>query len=200
LEGNTGTCSKPTTSKTKTLEIMANRAPPLDPLVHSIRDLETQGSSRLPQEYRSYYNGGSMDMITYSAPTFPVPGRHPNSLAYRLQDNVSAFDRYKILPRILRNVSNLNTSTQLFGTTVAFPCGLSPSAMHCLAHPDGEVATSRAAAKIGVPMALSSYSTTSLEDVKAEGRGNPYMMQMCVLKDRSITTQLLQRAESKQQK
>jgi len=68
--------------------------------------------------------------------------------------------------------------------------------MHRLAHPDGEVATSRAAASTGIPMALSSYSTTSLEDVKAEGNGNPYMMQMCIVRDRSITLQLLQRAES----
>lgn len=68
--------------------------------------------------------------------------------------------------------------------------------MQCLAHPDGELATSRAAASIGVPMCLSSYSTTSLEDVKAQSDGNPYMIQMCVVKDRSITLQLLQRAES----
>lgn len=69
--------------------------------------------------------------------------------------------------------------------------------MHRLAHPDGEIATSRAAAKMGIPMALSSYSTTSLEEVKAEGNSNPYMMQMCVVRDRSITIQLLERAESK---
>ncbi|KAL1595396.1 hypothetical protein SLS59_008328 [Nothophoma quercina] len=67
--------------------------------------------------------------------------------------------------------------------------------MHCLAHPDGEKATSRAAAKMGVPMALSSYSTTSLEDVIAQSTGNPYMMQMCIVKDRNITMQLLKRAE-----
>lgn len=71
--------------------------------------------------------------------------------------------------------------------------------MHRLAHPDGEIATSRAAAKMGIPMALSSYSTTSLEDVIAQGKGNPYMMQMCIVKDRSITSQLLKRAERKYQ-
>ncbi|EKG16408.1 FMN-dependent dehydrogenase [Macrophomina phaseolina MS6] len=67
--------------------------------------------------------------------------------------------------------------------------------MHRLAHPDGELATSRAAAKMNVCMGLSSYSTESLENVAAQGCGNPYVMQMCVLKDRSITLQLLQRAE-----
>lgn len=45
-------------------------------------------------------------------------------------------------------------------------------------------------------MGLSSYSNYSLEDVAAQGSGNPYAMQMCVLKDRSLTLQLLERAES----
>jgi (S)-2-hydroxy-acid oxidase len=50
---------------------------------------------------------------------------------------------------------------------------------------------------MNIAMALSSYSTTSLEDVKAQGSSNPYMMQMCVVRDRRITLQLLDRAESK---
>ena len=58
-------------------------------------------------------------------------------------------------------------------TQIALPLGFSPSAMHCLAHPDGEKATSRAAAKMNIPMALSTYSTTSIEDVKQEGGDNP---------------------------
>lgn len=45
-------------------------------------------------------------------------------------------------------------------------------------------------------MGLSSYSNYALEDVAAQGTGNPYVMQMCVLRDRSITVQLLERAES----
>lgn len=72
---------------------------------------------------------------------------------------------------------------------------LSPSAMHKLATPLGEVATSRAAAKMNVPMCLSSYANTSLEEVIEQGNGNPYMMQMCVVKNRSVTKQLLDRAE-----
>jgi (S)-2-hydroxy-acid oxidase len=60
-----------------------------------------------------------------------------------------------------------------------------------------ELATSRAASKMGIPMVLSSYSTTPLEDVIAQGTGNPYMMQMCIVKERNITVQLLKRAESK---
>lgn len=80
---------------------------------------------------------------------------------------------------------------------ISFPVGFSPSAMQRMAHPVGEMGTSRAAAKMGIAMCLSSYSTTSLEDVIAASTGNPYMMQMCVVKDRSITLQLLKRAEGK---
>lgn len=76
------------------------------------------------------------------------------------------------------------------------PLGFSPSAMHRLAHPDGELATSRAAASHNIAMALSSYSTKSLEDVKAQGASNPYAMQLCVLRDRSTTKQILERAEA----
>lgn len=69
--------------------------------------------------------------------------------------------------------------------------------MHRLAHPDGELGTSRAAAKMGICMGLSSYATESLEDVIAQGKGNPYMMQMCVLRDRPTMLQILERAEGR---
>lgn len=111
-------------------------------------------------------------------------------------DNEKAFDRYKIRPRVLKDVSNLDTSTEIFGAKVTFPFGFSPAATHKLAHPEGEVATSRAAAEIGIPMALSAYATCSLEDVIAEEKGNPYIMQFSILKNRAISQQILERAES----
>lgn len=77
------------------------------------------------------------------------------------------------------------------------PLGFSPAAMHKLAHPDGERAASRAAAKMNICMALSSYATESLENVAAEGHGNPYAMQLCVLRDRPTTIQMLERAEGR---
>jgi len=68
--------------------------------------------------------------------------------------------------------------------------------MHQLAHPDGEVATSRAAAKCSVAMAVSSYATYPMEDIIAQGTGNPYAFLITMLKDRSLTLKMLQRAES----
>lgn len=71
--------------------------------------------------------------------------------------------------------------------------------MHCLAHPEGEKATSRAAAKLGIPMALSTYSTTSLEDVIEQrgALGNPYAFQLSILKNRDLSLSWIKRAEGR---
>lgn len=71
--------------------------------------------------------------------------------------------------------------------------------MHRLAHSDGEIGTSKACAALNVAMGLSAYSTDSLEDVikQANGKTNPYAMQVSLLKSQEITIQLLKRAESK---
>ncbi|KAJ5112350.1 hypothetical protein N7532_000395 [Penicillium argentinense] len=155
---------------------MAHRGETLHKDVCCIADLKDLGSKCLPPMVRDYYNEGAMDLLT-------------------LRENETAYDRYRIRPRILVNVEEIDTSTEILGTKVTLPFGFSPAASHQLAHPDGELATSRAAAKYGIAMGLSSYSNYSLEDVAAQGQGNPYVMQMCVLKDRSLTIQLLERAE-----
>lgn len=69
--------------------------------------------------------------------------------------------------------------------------------MHCLAHPDGELATSRAAAKFGIPMGLSTYSTISLEDVCSQKKNNIYAFQLSIVKDRQQSLDWIRRAESK---
>ncbi|PLB55242.1 FMN-dependent alpha-hydroxy acid dehydrogenase [Aspergillus steynii IBT 23096] len=155
---------------------MAHRGNALGKDVCCIDDLKRLGSARLSPMNRDYYNGGAMDLIS-------------------LQDNEAAFDRYKLRPRVLINVEKVATETEILGTKVSLPFGFSPTASHKLAHPEGELATSRAAAKFGICMGLSSYSTYALEEVIKEGNGNPYAIQMCVLRDRSLTLQLLERAE-----
>ncbi|KAI6080839.1 FMN-dependent dehydrogenase [Hypoxylon rubiginosum] len=112
-----------------------------------------------------------------------------------LRDNEAVYNRYKIRPRVLVNISGIDTSTTIFGTKVSFPLGFAPAAMHKIAHPDGELATSRAAAKAGICMGLSTYSTFPLEDVIAQGKGNPYMFQMSLFQNREVTSQILKRAE-----
>ncbi|KAJ4241532.1 hypothetical protein NW757_012231 [Fusarium falciforme] len=156
---------------------MVNRGQTWDPKVHTIADLQQLGSAKLPKIYRDYYNEGAMDLIT-------------------LKDNEEAYNRYKIRPRILSNVDNIDISGDIFGCKTALPLGFAPSAMHRLAHPEGELATSRAAATYGLCMCLSSYSTESLENVAAQGVGNPYVMQVCMLRDQQTMVQILERAEA----
>ncbi|CAG9988779.1 unnamed protein product [Clonostachys byssicola] len=160
---------------------MANRGKTLDREVFTINDLKEKGCKKLPRSYRGTNSTDSNHHLFNS-----------------VQDNEAAYNRYKIRPRVLRDVSNIDTSTTILGTKVSWPFGFSPAASHKLAHPDGELATSRAAADAGICMALSAYATCSLEDVIAQGKGNPYFMQFSILKNRSITRQILQRAESKQ--
>jgi (S)-2-hydroxy-acid oxidase len=82
----------------------------------------------------------------------------------------------------------------------SLPIGFSPTAFQKLAHPDGEVATSRAASKAGIPMVLSTYSTSSIEDVVQAGQGaGMYCMQLSVMKSRDANLQILRRAEGKPQ-
>ncbi|KAI1379747.1 hypothetical protein F4677DRAFT_452864 [Hypoxylon crocopeplum] len=145
--------------------------------VLTISDIKAIATKKLAPMYRDYYNDGSMDMIS-------------------MQDNEAAFDRYKLRPRILVDVSTIDTSTTIFGKKVAFPLGFAPAAMHRLAHPDGEVATSRAAAKANIAMGLSSYATASIEEVGAEAKLNPYFMQLSILDDREKTLRMIRRVEA----
>ena len=91
----------------------------------------------------------------------------------------------------------MDISTTFLDTKVSAPFGFAPAAMHRLAHRDGELATSRAAAKMGIPMGLSAYATESCEDVISQGGDNPYIIQINFLEKREIMSELLSRAESK---
>ncbi|EXJ84010.1 hypothetical protein A1O3_04677 [Capronia epimyces CBS 606.96] len=156
---------------------MALRLPRLDKDVFTIQDLKERADKLLPVAVREFFNEGSMDLLT-------------------VRDNEQAYDRYKLRPRVMRDVGEVDTSTTIFNTKVRFPFGFSPAGMHQLAHPDGEIATSRAAAGNNIAMALSSYSTKPLEDVVAQGKGNPYGMHVCFFEDRRITLQIIRRAEA----
>ncbi|KAL2400407.1 Oxidase FUB9 [Exophiala dermatitidis] len=156
---------------------MANRGVSLDPHIFTIRDLKAAASKKLPRSISEYFNEGSMDLIT-------------------LRDNEDAFDRYKVRPRVLVDVINIDMSTTIFGTKVSFPLGFAPAAMHKMAHEDGEIATSRAAAKAGICMALSTYATASMDDVIAQKQDNPYAFQMSLYINREATENLVRRAEA----
>lgn len=112
-----------------------------------------------------------------------------------LRENIDAFKKYRIRPRVLRDVSNIDTSVSIFGTTSSIPLGVAPTAMQRLAHSDGELATARACTAFNVPMGLSSFATHTLEDVAAASGDNPRVLQLYLFEEREHSRKLIQRAK-----
>src|SRR5262249_33812276 len=112
-----------------------------------------------------------------------------------LKWNVEAYQRLRLKPRVLVDVSQLDTRVTLFGQEHAFPILLAPVASQMLAHPAGELATARGASAAGITMVLSSFSNTSLEDVFAAAK-TPLWFQLYTQRDRGFTRDLIQRAEN----
>lgn len=98
-------------------------------------------------------------------------------------------------PLCLRDVHSTNLTTSLFGSEIAVPIGFSPTAFHRLVHPDGEVATARAAIELKIPMIVSSMSSVSLEEVAASSRNANLWFQTYIFSDRHVTKDLVCRAQ-----
>ncbi|MSR33368.1 MAG: alpha-hydroxy-acid oxidizing protein [Phycisphaerales bacterium] len=114
---------------------------------------------------------------------------------WTLQANIDAWEKIRLLPRALVDVSTRDMRGQLLGMNLSFPMLIAPTAMQCMADPQGEVATARAAAKAGVPMVLSSLSTRSVEDVVTASSAD-VVMQIYISSDRGFTKALAQRAQA----
>ncbi|XP_020091927.1 peroxisomal (S)-2-hydroxy-acid oxidase GLO1-like isoform X2 [Ananas comosus] len=97
-------------------------------------------------------------------------------------------------PRILIDVSNIDMTTTVLGFKISMPIMIAPTAMQKMAHPDGEYATARAASAAGTIMTLSSWATSSVEEVASTGPGIRFF-QLYVYKDRNVVAQLVRRAE-----
>jgi 4-hydroxymandelate oxidase len=111
-----------------------------------------------------------------------------------LADNVAAWSRWRLHPRVLVDVSTVSTATTVLGTPVRTPVMVAPTAIQGLAHPEAEVATARGAAAAGACLVLSSLATSPLEDVSAAAPGAAQWMQVYVLRDRGCTAELVARA------
>lgn len=155
-----------------------NRAVTYDEKVHSISDLEAEANEKLPPMVRDFYNGGSMDLQT-------------------LNGNKAAYDNYRFRPRVMVDVTEVDTTTDCLGSKVAFPLGFAPAANHGLAHADAELGTSRAAAKKRVNMVLSSWSNTPSKDVSFQGKdvGISYVQQLSAVKDEETNLKIVRTAE-----
>ena len=112
---------------------------------------------------------------------------------WTVQANMRAWGDLRIWHRVLVDVSKRDLSSTLLGAPLPWPLLLAPTALHRLAHPDGELATARAASRHGCPMILSSFSSTAVEDV-CQATLAPVWMQLYVSPDRGFTAELAQRA------
>ncbi len=147
-----------------------------DPLA-SISDFEIAARVRMSSMAYEYVSGGAGDEKT---------------LAW----NQSAYSEIKLRSRVLVDVSQLDTSVQLFGRTLSHPILLAPTAYHKLVHADGEIATARGAADADTTMIVSSFATVRIEEIARAVPGAPLWFQLYVQPDREFTRALVQRAEA----
>ena len=113
-----------------------------------------------------------------------------------MKANLQAFDRWKIVPRMLRNVENRDLSVELFGRSYDFPMLLAPVGVQSIIHEGGELASAKACAAMGIPYVTSSASTVPMETI-AEAMGDaPRWFQLYWSKDEDITASFLKRAEA----
>ncbi|HET8843259.1 MAG TPA: alpha-hydroxy-acid oxidizing protein, partial [Ktedonobacteraceae bacterium] len=109
--------------------------------------------------------------------------------------NRAAFARWRIVPRMLRDVSKRDLRVELFGKELPVPFLLAPIGVQSIVHADGEVATARAAASVGVPMIQSTAATRSLEEVASALGDTPSWYQLYWSKDPDFDASIVQRAE-----
>ena len=107
--------------------------------------------------------------------------------------NVAAFRAWEFVPINPRDVSSVDPSTVLLGHRIEYPLVCSPTGYTRMMHPDGELAVARAAARAGVPYALSTVASTSLEAVSSTGHPDLWF-QLYVWRDRGLVGELADRA------
>jgi 4-hydroxymandelate oxidase len=137
--------------------------------------LESAARARLSALAYDYYAGGADDELT-------------------LADNVAAWQRLRLRPRVLRDVSVVDTTTTVLGTPVRMPVLVAPTAYQRLAHDEGEPANARGTEAAGSLLIVSTLATVTLEDVAAAAPDAPRWMQIYLQRDQGASAELVARA------
>ncbi len=143
----------------------------MEPL--NVGDYERLAAELLEPGAYGYFAGGANDELT-------------------LADNVAAFRRWNLRPRVLVDVAGPSTETTVLGQTVALPLLVAPVAFQRMAHPDGEVAMALAAAAAGTVMCVSTLATSSWDEIAATGVARWF--QLYVPRDPGLAAELAGRA------
>ena len=148
----------------------------------SLRKIEREAQRKLDPAVYDYFAGGADEEIT-------------------LRWNETAFAKIGLLPRVMRGAGPAKLDTTILGHHISLPVLIAPTAFHKLAHPEGERATSRAAAAAGTIMIVSMASTVAIEDVAAAsrqraGKQSDLWFQIYLQPDRAFTESIIRRAEA----
>lgn len=146
------------------------------PLPADVPDYMKLAEQRMSPMAWDYISGGAADELT-------------------MRWNREAYDRIRLRPRVLVDVSRIDLRVTLLGREMPFPMLLAPTAYHQLAHPDGEIGTARGAGATGATMVMSTSATKSIEEVAAVAK-SPLWFQLYVQRDREASRDLIRRAEA----
>jgi lactate 2-monooxygenase len=143
----------------------------------SIEELEQRAAEAMEAKAANYVFAGAGSEATMDA-------------------NRRAFDRWQIVPRMLRDVSERDLSTSVAGTALSAPLMLAPIGVQKVVHPDGELASARAAAALGLPIIASTASHFTLEEIAAAAGEGPRWFQLYWPNDRELLESFVGRAEA----
>ncbi|HPG26205.1 MAG TPA: alpha-hydroxy acid oxidase [Myxococcota bacterium] len=140
-----------------------------------LSDLEAEAKAKLDATFYDYIAGGAEDERT-------------------LADNQDAWDRMRLRPRVLRDVTTIDTSTTMLGARVSSPVAIAPMAMQHRASPDGPVATARAAQATGALFCMGLFGAGSAAQVAAVPGNAPRWLQVYVMADRARSVEAIARS------
>ncbi|GAC1589011.1 MAG: alpha-hydroxy acid oxidase [Acidimicrobiales bacterium] len=161
--------------------LLRPRRPALDPTsrrlasVASIADLRTAARKRAPRAVFDYTDGAAGDELTLA----------------RMRD---AYTRVEFRPSVLHDVSTLDTSTTILGQRSELPLVFAPTGFTRMMHTEGESAVGRVAGRVGIPYALSTMGTTSIERLRAEAPHTSLWFQLYLWRDREAGRDFVARA------
>jgi (S)-mandelate dehydrogenase len=141
----------------------------------SIEDLRRLARRRLPRSVFEFFDGGAEDEIT-------------------LRENRAAFERVRLLPKVLVDVARVDASTTILGAPAALPLAIAPTGAIGFGRHGADIAIARAAKASGIPYALSTTATASIERIAAAAPGRLWF-QAYILKQRDFTMRLIARAK-----
>jgi L-lactate dehydrogenase (cytochrome) len=142
----------------------------------NVADLRAIARRRLPRGVFDYIDGAAEDEHTS-------------------ESNVAAYRRVTFSPRVLRDVGTVDISSTLLGKPISYPLVLAPTGFTRIADPAGELAVGRAASRAGLPYALSTLGTRSIEELATTGAERLWF-QVYVWRDRGLVAELVQRADN----